>query len=80
MNEKTKSPERSLILSVFAEDPAGITIFEWLTKAHYNITSFSEDPYRTAFNEGRRYVIQTIINEMWKKTEEEIEEEEFLND
>lgn len=77
---KTMSEEnenRNLLRAVFEEDPAGAAIFEWLVKSHYNITSFNEDPYRTAFNEGRRAVIQNIINSMINQKNEDFEEEEI---
>ena len=79
MPDEQKSPERSLILSVFTEDPAGKAIFDWLVKRFYNTTSFTDDPYRTAFNEGQRYVIQVIIDEMWKKQDDELIKE-FTNE
>lgn len=42
--------------------PEGERVLADLTSAYYHRSSFSKDPYETAFKEGQRAVIVRILN------------------
>ena len=42
--------------------PEGERVLADLTSAYYHRSSFSKDPYQTAFKEGQRAVIVRILN------------------
>lgn len=42
--------------------PEGERVLADLTSAYYHRSSFSKDPYETAFKEGQRAVVVRILN------------------
>lgn len=57
--------------NAFVQSPSGRNVLKDMLAAHYhNASSFSPDPYQTAFNEGERNVvlrILTILNQYEKE-------------
>lgn len=47
--------------NVFQRDPAGAAILEQLSSLFYDGFEFSPDPYKTAFNAGKREVIAYLL-------------------
>lgn len=55
-------PSKNLLFKVFQEDPSGLQVFEWLYNTYLlKASHVPGDPYSTAFHEGQRDVIRTII-------------------
>lgn len=49
--------------SIFLENKSGQAVLEHLAQIHYvGRMTLTKSPERTAFNEGRRYVIESIIH------------------
>jgi len=65
-------PNESYV-ATFEKNPVGKKILEELSAMHYDITSFDVDPYKTAFNEGRREVIRSILLRLSQITDEDLE-------
>ena len=53
-------------LGTFTTDE-GKRVYNDLLQAYYHRSSFDNDPYKTAFQEGQRSVIIRLINLMSKK-------------
>lgn len=48
----------------FQVDPTGKQIFEELAAYHYDIQSYDDNPYKTAYNEGRRAVVRWLLHKL----------------
>ena len=65
MNNKTSEQElkqQKIDYLVTFSSKEGERVLADLTSAYYHRSSFSKDPYETAFKEGQRAVIVRIIN------------------
>lgn len=50
---------------VFTQNPAGIKVLEDLSARFYDVASYTPgDPYHTAFKEGQRFVIRSILQQL----------------
>lgn len=62
---------------VFQTHPEGNDIFNELCRVFYDVQSYSKnDPYDTAFNEGRRSVLAFIINKIAMSGQAESQQQE----
>ena len=65
MNNKTSDEElkqQKIDYLVTFSSKEGERVLADLTSAYYHRSSFSKDPYETAFKEGQRAVIVRILN------------------
>ena len=65
MNNKTSDEElkqQKIDYLVTFNSKEGERVLADLTSAYYHRSSFSKDPYETAFKEGQRAVIVRILN------------------
>ena len=58
--------------AVFVHNPHGPEVLEELSTRFYDIASYTRgDPYETAFKEGQRFVLRSILAKLAQIPEEE---------
>lgn len=61
MDNSVKRPTAQDYYALFQQDPRGQAIFNQLCTLFYDGQTFDADPYKHAFNAGRREVLRYVI-------------------
>lgn len=70
MDNSTKRPTPQDYYAVFQADPRGHAIFNQLCALYYDGSTFDADPYKHAFNAGKRDVLRFVIAQCGLSQEE----------
>jgi hypothetical protein len=54
-------PSNEQYFNLFQRDPVGVAVLEELSARFYDGFAFSQDPYQTAYNAGRRDAVAYIL-------------------